>query len=128
MYVQNITYTDFDGNTRTDECRFHLSAAELTEMQESVPGGFKAYLEKMVAEHDGPGIMNAFKMLLRKSYGVKSPDGKRFIKTDENWNEFMESNAYDEFFMKLVTDEVAAKAFADGVMPDMSKYTKSVVK
>ena len=32
MIVKTITYTDYDGNQRTEEFRFHFNKAELLEM------------------------------------------------------------------------------------------------
>ncbi len=125
MLEKKITYVDFNGVERTDVCRFHLSPAEMVELQMSIPGGFQTELQRVVDEKDGPAIMEIFKTLLHKSYGVKSADGKRFDKSEELWNEFANSNAYVELFMQLVTDESAAQAFADGVLPSMDKYIRT---
>ena len=61
--------------------------------------------------------MEAFTSIIRKAYGVKSPDGKRFIKSDELSDEFMQTEAYSDLFMTLITDAQAAADFVNGVMP-----------
>lgn len=123
MFVKKITYVDYNGEERTDECRFHLSPAELTELECMTPGGLKATLETYIEKKDTTGVMEFFKKLVKMSYGVKSPDGRRFMKSEEIWREFSETEAYVELFMQLVTDETAAKEFAEKVIPDMKKYT-----
>lgn len=52
-----------------------------------------------------------------RSYGVKSSDGRRFIKSPELLQEFRETEAYVNFFMELVTNPEAGKAFLRGVSP-----------
>ena len=48
MLKKTITYTDYDGNTRTDEFLFNLNKAELTEMELSYNGGLSKMIEKIV--------------------------------------------------------------------------------
>ena len=66
---------------------------------------------------DGPRILEIFKDLVNRSYGVKSPDGRRFMKSPELLREFTETEAYVNLFMELVTDAEAGKAFLRGVSP-----------
>lgn len=42
MLKKTISYTDYDGNQRTEDFYFNLSMAELTEMQMGVEGGMRA--------------------------------------------------------------------------------------
>ena len=75
MLKKTITYTDYDGNERTEDFYFNISKAELTELQYSVKGGLKNILGKAVQEKDGPTIMQLSKEIVLKAYGVKSNDG-----------------------------------------------------
>lgn len=127
MYSMPIKYTDFDGNNREETFMFHLSPAELVDLESSYPGGMKRKLERALAKKDNVTIMAVFKKLVELSYGEKSDDGKRFMKSPDIWKEFSESNAYVELFMKLVTDSSAAQAFVDAVLPDMTKYSDAAV-
>ena len=117
MLKKKIAYTDYDGNQREEEFRFNISKAELADMQMSVNGGLNKELELAIQTGNGPRIMQFFKDLIFKSYGVKSLDGKRFEKSEELSKEFTETEAYVNLFMELVTDEKAALAFLKGVMP-----------
>lgn len=122
MFIKEITYTDYNNETRTEEACFHLSPAELTELECTTPGGLKNTLETAIKTKNGPEVMQFFKKLVQMAYGVKSPDGRRFMKSEEIWRNFSETEAYVELFMQLVTDENAAREFAEKVIPDMNKY------
>ena len=43
MLKKTITYTDYNGNSRTEDFSFNLNEAELAEMVVSVDGGLTAY-------------------------------------------------------------------------------------
>lgn len=117
MLKKTITYTDFDGEERTEDFYFNLTKAEIMEMNLSVYGGLDKMLEKIVAAKDTPKIVSTFKELVLKAYGVKSDDGKRFIKNDRLREEFSQTEAYSELFMELATDEDAAIKFVNGIVP-----------
>ena len=118
MVVEKIKYTDFNGLEREEEFMFNLTEAEITEMELTTDGGLSDSIKKIIAAQDTPQIIKVFKMLLLKSYGQKSADGRRFVKSDKLSEEFAQTNAYSQLFMKLATDDKAAVAFINGIMPD----------
>ena len=121
MLKKTITYTDYNGNERTEDFYFNLSKAEITEMEMGVTGGLVEMINRIVAAQDAPEIIKIFKDLILKSYGVKSPDGKRFIKTNEAGQplstEFEQTEAYSVLFMELASDAGAAANFIKGIIP-----------
>lgn len=122
MLKKTITYTDYNGNERTEDHYFNLSKAEIMEMEMSISGGLSEMIRKIVAAQDAPAIIKIFKDLILKAYGEKSPDGKRFIKSDELRTAFAQSEAYSQLFMELATNADEAAKFVNGIIPgDMSK-------
>lgn len=117
MLKKTITYTDFNGEEVTEDHFFHLSKAELVELELSHQGGLSAALERIVAAEDGKQIIAEFKNIILGSYGKKSLDGRRFIKNQEIREEFESSEAYSTMFMELVTETDKAVEFINGVMP-----------
>lgn len=117
MLKKTISYTDFDGNQRTEDFYFNLTKAEVTEMEMSAEGGLTKMLEKVVATQDSKRIIEIFKDLILRSYGEKSPDGRRFIKSQELRDAFAQTEAYSELFMELATDAQASAAFVNGIVP-----------
>lgn len=117
MLKKTITYVDYNGTQRTEDFYFNLTKAEVTEMELSVDGGLSAMLENIVNSKDNKQIVQAFKELVLKSYGEKSPDGRRFIKNKELSDAFSQTEAYSEIFMELALNAEAAAAFVNGIMP-----------
>ena len=118
MVVEKIKYTDFNGVEREEEFMFNLTEAEITEMELTTEGGLSDSIKKIVSAQNTPQIIETFKMLLLKSYGVKSADGRRFVKSEELSKEFTQTNAYSQLFMKLATDDKSAVAFINGIIPE----------
>ena len=127
MLKKRIKYTDFDGNEREEDFFFHLMESEIAEMELSTAGGFTESIQRIIQSQDVPEIIKQFKTIILKSYGVKSPDGKRFIKNDELREAFAqtEANAYSKLFMELATDDAAASAFVNGIVPEELKADES---
>lgn len=117
MLKKTLTYTDFDGNERTEDFYFNLTKAEIMEMEMSTTGGMQQLIKKIVDAQDTPQIISLFKEIILKAYGEKSLDGKRFIKTPELTAEFQQTTAYSDLFMTLATDSTAAANFINGIVP-----------
>ena len=128
MLKKTITYTDYDGNQRTEDKYFNLSRAEVIEMDLSTTGGMQKLLERIVAEQDTRKIAEIFRELILKAYGEKSPDGKRFIKSHELSEAFSQTEAYSELFVELLSDAEKAAAFFTGILPPVPPEELAKVK
>lgn len=117
MLKKEITYTDYNGVERKETHYFNLSKAEIMEMEMSTVGGFAEMIQKVVDAQDTPSIVKIFKDLILKAYGEKSPDGKRFIKSDDLSIAFSQTEAYSVLFMELATNAESAAAFVNGIVP-----------
>lgn len=122
MLKKTITYTDYDGNERTEDFYFNLTKAEIVEMDLVADGGLQKLVDKITKEQDSKRLVEMFKDLIIKSYGEKSLDGKRFVKNEEIQEAFAQTEAYSELFMELAFDADAASKFVNGIIPsDLSK-------
>ena len=117
MLKKTITYTDYDGNERTEDFYFNLSRAEVTAMEMSTEGGIQKSLGKIVSDQDGKGTVDVIRNLILTAYGEKSLDGKRFIKSPELSDAFSHTEAFSDLFMELLTDADLAAAFVNGILP-----------
>ena len=121
MITKTIKYTDFNGVEREEKYLFNLTKAELMEMELGTTGGLAETIQNIVDAQDVPKIQELFKKLLLKSYGVKSEDGKRFMKIDKDGtplsNEFSQSAAFSELYIELATDAEKATDFVKGIIP-----------
>ena len=117
MLKKSITYTDYNGTERTETFYFNISKAELMEMELGTTGGYAEMLQRIVDTQDAPSLIKIFKDLIFKAYGIKSPDGKRFIKSKELSEEFAQTEAYTVLFMELATNAEAGAEFVNGILP-----------
>lgn len=117
MFKKTITYTDYNDVERTETFYFNLNEAEILEMEASENGGYAEMLKSVVDSKDSKQIMQLFKTLLLKSYGIKTPDGKGFMKSKEIVDEFEHSAAYSKIFMDLCTNAEEASRFVQFVLP-----------
>ena len=117
MLKKTMTYTDYNGVERTEDFYFNLTKAEIMEMELSTSGGLAEYIQAIVNAKDAPAIIKVFKDLVLKAYGQKSADGRRFIKNAQMTEEFEQTEAYSDLFMKLATDADEASKFVNGIVP-----------
>lgn len=120
MVKKTIKYVDFNGKEREEDFYFNISKAEAAEMELSEHEGLAAKFRKIVASEDRKEIINVFKDIILKSYGVKSEDGKRFMKSQEIRDAFAQTEAYSNLFIELATNADAASNFVNGIIPDLS--------
>jgi len=122
MHKELISYTDYNGESRSETFYFNLNKAEITEMELSVNGGLSESLKSIVEKRDVPNTIAVIKDIILRSYGIKSPDGKRFMKSKEISEEFSQTEAYSELFMKLLSDSEYTAKFMNSIIPaDLAK-------
>jgi len=128
MIKRTITYTDFDGKERTEDAYFNMTKSELIEFSFGLPDEMTETVKstddvnnetanKLIEKLGNSGIFNFVKELIVKSYGVKSADGRRFIKDEKATTEFMQTLAYDEFIIDLFSNDMKASEFINGIIP-----------
>lgn len=119
MLKKYITYTDYNGKQRKEAFYFNLSKAELIKMELTSDGGMEAFLQRIIDTRDNRKLFELFEQMIKMSYGIKSEDGKRFIKNKDATEAFVQSEAYTELLMELMGEDStnAVLAFVRGIMP-----------
>lgn len=127
MIRKTIKYTDYDGEEREEDFYFNLSKAELMEMQLTTPGGMEQLINKITKEKDTKRLWEIFKDIICRSYGEKSPDGKRFVKSPELTQAFLQTEAFTELIMELATNADTAAEFMNGIVPQVPQTPETTV-
>lgn len=128
MLKKTINYVDFNGEEVSEDFFFHLSKAEIVELEMSHKGGLEKAIQRIVDAEDGKAIIAEFKNIILSSYGQRSEDGRRFIKNQTLREEFESTEAYSTLFMELVTDAEKAAEFVRGIIPqDLAEEAAKVV-
>lgn len=123
MYKKTVTYEDYNGEEQTEDFYFNLNKVEVMELEyslgpgESITSSFMA----IARAEDYGTIISLVKKILLMAYGKKSPDGKRFIKSDELRTAFEQSAAFETIFWEFGTNEEAFAEFFVGVLPSSAK-------
>ena len=121
MLKKTMTYTDYSGETRTEDFYFNLTKAEVMELEMSISGGLTEMIKRITDAQDSAEIIKTFKKLVLMAYGEKSPDGKYFLKEDKDGRRladgFKQTEAYSDLFMELATDADAAAKFFNAIIP-----------
>lgn len=150
MLKKTVTYVDFNEKNQVEDCFFNLTKTELLEMAMDLPEGVSESVgndpekmdedkavAKLMESLGNKGILNFIKELVLKSYGVKSEDGRRFMKVDENGKplsiEFSQTMAFEAIMEEFMTNDLAASEFVNGIIPSsiadkMPKTTKGGTK
>lgn len=130
MLKKTITYTDYEGVSRTEDFYFNLSKAEVIKwLTTSGDYTLDKVLVRLSTERNGKEIMKIFEDMIKMSYGRKSLDGRRFEKSDEIWEDFYQTEAYSELFSELVQDAKVAADFINSLIPkEMSEGIAKIVK
>ena len=127
MFTHEITYEDWDENKVTDTLYFNLTKIEMAELNLSFEGGLEKTFQKIQKE-DPEAMFMFVKKILLLAYGVKSDDGREFVKNDDLREKFTQTRAYDIIFTALAEDETFGEAFLRGVFPKelIKEYDKQI--
>lgn len=117
MYIIKETYKDYLDVERTEEFYFNLTKAEIVKLELSMDGGLTEMLKTLIEKQNIPKMIEVFDMLIDKSYGVRSADGRKFIKNDEVLNDFKQTEAYSNIYMRFATDSKFAADFMNNIIP-----------
>lgn len=115
MIKKTMTYVDFNGETVVEDLYFNLNALEYTRLTARNGGDLDKRIAELVEKEDTEGIIALMEDLLLSSYGVKSEDGRRFVKTKQIREDFEYSQAYADLFVLLLTNPEETKKFGQGI-------------
>ena len=120
MFTQDITYTDFNGNNVTEKLYFNLSQPELIRLNLENSGKLKNLILSVQSTQDPGDIFTIIETIILNAYGVRSEDGKRFIKTIDGRpvsEEFKETAAYAALFDEFLADPNKIITFINNIAP-----------
>lgn len=116
MLSQPITYEDvFTGEKITKTFYFHVTKAEMVELEHSVEGGLSSLMTRIIEEKNNEKLIPLFKRLIEISYGERTENGG-FKKSKEATEVFLASEAYSELFLSFYEADNAVN-FIKGIMP-----------
>ena len=110
MIKKKVTYIDLDGKEKTEELRFHMNKLEYIKFVGGIGIELEDKVKELTDKNDVLGMTNLIENLLVVSYGKM--DGKKWTKSEEDQEEFRNSEQLAELFATLITNpDEAAKFF-----------------
>lgn len=120
MYRMLVTYTDFRDQEATDELFFHLTKAEVIDLEIGTrkgEGSLSASLQRIIDTKDGEEMYRTFKHVLTVSHGILSDDGKRHLKNERTREDFLSSAAFSALIERMLEDTDFAIEFVLNILP-----------
>lgn len=119
MIKQTVKYEDFEGNTVEKDFWFHLSKADIAELQFAGEDSALATMLEKLGDEDvsAKQALAIFKQIVEHAVGERSEDGVRFVKNDDIRNAFMQTDAYSELLFSMLEDPKKAVSFINNLMP-----------
>ena len=112
MLKQRVKYEGFDGELIEEDLYFNLTRMDLIELNDRYESkDMAAYMDKIVKEKNVKELYKVLKDIVLMAYGVKSEDGKRFIKNQTVKDEFAESLAFSQLIEDFHETDTAMSDF-----------------
>ena len=129
MIKKTITYTDLNGAENTEDYYFHINKGEMMRMQLSEGMALDVKIDRLIQTRDYKEIVATIESFIDLSYGVRSENGKSFIKNPKQLELFKSSEAYSELVWSLYTDEDEMRDFIFGIFPsNLKEVTEETLK
>lgn len=117
MLKKPVTFTDYDGNRKTQNFYFHLNKFEWLELEAYTKGGLIKNLESAIETSNAKKTIDLLKKIILRAYGEKDPETGAFEKDDDRAIRFSKTEAFSELFYELAYNEQASKEFFMGLIP-----------
>ena len=129
MIKKTITYTDLNGAETTEDYYFHINKGEMMRMQLSEGMALDVKIDRLIQTRDYKEIVATIESFIDLSNGVRSENGKSFIKNPKQLELFKSSEAYSELVWSLYTDEDEMRDFIFGIFPsNLKEVTEETLK
>ena len=129
MIKKTITYTDLNDAETTEDYYFHINKGEMMRMQLSEGMALDVKIDRLIQTRDYKEIVATIESFIDLSYGVRSENGKSFIKNPKQLELFKSSEAYSELVWSLYTDEDEMRDFIFGIFPsNLKEVTEKTLK
>lgn len=118
MLIKKVSYYDLNGNKSEDTLMFNLTNVEIARLSKKIaPEGenIQDWLTSVIQRGDNFELIDTIATLMTEAYGVKSEDGKRFIKNSALKEEFESSVSFAEYLEMVMLDEKEAIQFVSEV-------------
>lgn len=120
MLKQRITYTNGNGEKESKDYYFNLTWLDYARLEakyvEAESQTLQDYINKILEKHEVNKTLALLEDIILSSYGEKSADGERFVKSKEIRENFSYSWAYAKLFEDLMEDPKKFESFTTKIL------------
>lgn len=119
MFKHTVTYNDFNGVQHVEDLYFHIMVPEFADLQfnPNFDGDMAEYIKEAMRSDEAQKVYTFFKLMIVNSYGRRVENGAEFYKKSEWTERFLNSLAYEEFFIWLIVDPNNGADFFNALVP-----------
>lgn len=117
MLKKIVKFEDFNGEEQEAEVHFNLTKTELANYYAQFEGGFDQYFKDAIRRGDIQTVSALMFNFIHLSYGQKSPDGLKFVKTEEDLQLFQQTAVYDQICTEVMSDVDSFLDFVYAIVP-----------
>lgn len=127
MIKKTIKYVDFNGTERLEDFYFHMSQQEATRFTAKFsPLSVEEYFTRLAENESVDKLLDLIEEIILGAYGVKTDDGRSFMKDPAETAKFEYSQAYAELFEELLLHPEKMGDFVEGIGMLVPKKQESV--
>ena len=123
MIKKTVKYVDFEGMEREEDLYFNIDEAEIVDWVTQENGDIISIIIELTKATNPLQVIPKVKEFVLRAYGVKSKDGRSFIKSPEVVENFKYSKAFYEVYMEVASNDKALIEFIDGILPEKYRPT-----
>lgn len=120
MLIRNITYKTFEvpPQTVTEPFAFNISQPELLKYVSDPENNLAGKVHALTEARTIRQVILLIEDIIMMAYGVRSEDGKKFMKDEEIRKDFYQSGAYPVLYMELAKSEEKTADFIKKILPE----------
>lgn len=107
MVSKTINFINYNGEKDSEKAYFDMTEKEMSQFilkYGNNENSLRNYIQRIAEEGNTKALFELIDDLLLSSYGIKSDDGKRFVKDKQKTLEFSTSEPYSVLFTEMFSN------------------------
>ena len=117
MISYKVSYDDYDGRPHVETHYFNLNQTELNMLNARYGGSLQNTIARLSMTENAKEMMDILMDVFKTSYGRMDDDRVHFRKSEQIWDDFASTPAFDKLFMETMGSDEKSAEFIRGVLP-----------
>lgn len=117
MISYKVTYDDYEGRPRVETHYFNLNQTEVNLLNARYGGSLQNTLARLTMTENPKEMMEILMDVFKTAYGRMDDDRVHFRKSEQIWDDFASTPAFDKLFVETMSSDEKSAEFIRGVLP-----------